>query len=378
MTSSFINLLLFLFLSAAVTFGTADSQKKLYGDDRGKPDPGMSQKDNDYIDRQDRVFLDSVNAIINEFPPATKEGRERGFAKMLMDAVCHDRYAAFRKPVTGFYHSRIEKLIDELEKTKVDKGAVIWKVYNMGFIVRTKSVTLAFDLVSGASSGSKDFAMSSGQLDRLVRECDVLFISHKHHDHAEKEVAEKFLKLGIPVVAPEQVWQDDKIFRKITHLERVPDKIQKLIIRGGRTIDVVIYPGHQMSPTDVNVALVRTPEGISVAHLGDQINEGDFMQDFAWIDNVAKHQHVDIMMPACWTNDIFRITRGFNPRLVLPGHELELGHSVSDRVPFWGDDEYRGLTYAELKRSEYPVVVMLWGESYHYYGSGQAPKRVGY
>jgi L-ascorbate metabolism protein UlaG (beta-lactamase superfamily) len=353
-------------LSCCITCMAVQGQKKSSGNDKSKPDPNLSQKDNDYIDRQDRVFLDSVNTILTAYPPVLKEGRERSFAKLLMDAVCHDQYAAFRKPVKEFYHARVEKVIDELEKTKVENGAVIWKVYNMGFIVRTRSVTLAFDLVSGASSDSKGFEMSPYELDRLVAQCDVLFISHKHRDHAEKDVAERFLRLGRPVVAPEQVWTGDKIYNKITHLERKPDKIQKLSLSGGKVLDVIIYPGHQMSETDVNVALVTTPEGISVAHLGDQINEGKFMVDFAWIDNVARNHKVDIMMPNCSTNDIIRIARGFNPQLVMPGHELELGDSMWNRIPFWADDKYLGSSYGELKRSKYPVIVMAWGESYHY------------
>lgn len=348
---------------------TADAQKKASKEEAPKPDPHLSQKDNDYLDRQATVFLDTVNSLISSYPPVITEGRERAYAKMMMDAVMHDQYAAFRKPVKAFFHSRVSGIINQLENTKVTGGAVVWKVYNMGFIIRTKSVTVAFDLVTGASSDSKGFAMSSDEIDRLVRQCDVLFISHKHRDHAEKVVAEKFINLGKPVVAPEQVWTEDKIFKKITHLERSPDKTHKLSLNTGQVLKVVVYPGHQMSSTDVNVVLVTTPEGISIAHLGDQINKGDFMIDFAWIDNIAKNHHVDIMMPNCWTNDIVRIVRGFNPELVMPGHQLELGDSVWDRVPFWGDDKYLGLTYYELKKSKYPVIAMIWGESYHYYSS---------
>ena len=121
-----------------------------------------------------------------------------------------------------------------------------------------------------------------------------------------------------------------------------------------------------MKSIENNVYLVKTPEGITLSHLGDQINEGDFMIDYEWIDKVAENYQVDIMMPSGWTTDIFRIVKGFNPKLVMPGHELELGHTVWDRLPFWGDDKYLELTYKELKTSKYPVLVMLWGESVHY------------
>jgi glyoxylase-like metal-dependent hydrolase (beta-lactamase superfamily II) len=235
----------------------------------------------------------------------------------------------------------------------------------MGFIARTKSVTLAFDLVTGITSGSPEFAMSTEQVESLAKQCDALLITHRHPDHADKLVAEKFLELGLPVLAPEQVWKNEPIFSQITHPERVAGKIQQLKLKNN-TLEMIVYPGHQMKSIDCNVYLVKTPEGITLAHNGDQINEGDFMIDWEWIDNVKETQKVDVLMTNAWTMDIFRMVKGFNPKLVMPGHEIEMGHTVWDRLPFWGDDEYLKLNYAELKKSEYPVVVTVWGESYQY------------
>ncbi len=333
----------------------------------GLPDPQLSQKDNDYMDRQARVFLDTVQAILSEYRPILPEGRERGFAKLLMDAVFHEKYASFRKPVQQFFHTQTDHLTKELEGTKVEKGAVIWKIYNMGFIVRTQSVTIAFDLVTGATADSPGFALSADEAERLVKQCDVLFISHKHEDHADKVIAADFLRQGKPVIAPEEVWKDEPISAQLTHLERIAEKNQQLKLPNGRVLDVIIYPGHQLTSAINNVALVTTPEGITLAHDGDQINEGNFMMDWDWIDQVAKHHQVDVLMTNAWTTDIFRIARGFNPELVVPGHELEVGHTVWDRLPFWGDDQYLELNYAALKKSKYPVMVLVWGESYHYY-----------
>ena len=90
------------------------------------------------------------------------------------------------------------------------------------------------------------------------------------------------------------------------------------------------------------------------------------MIDYEWIDQVAKHHKVDVLMPNAWTMDILRIAKGFNPKLVMPGHEIEMGHTVWDRLPYWGDDAYLELTYEKLKKSKYPVLAAVWGESYHY------------
>lgn len=333
----------------------------------GVPDKQLSQKDNDYLDRQAKVFLDTVQSILKTCPPQPimEEARERGFAKLLMDAVFHEHYAAFRKPPQEFFQARMDKVIYELENTNVNEGARIWKLYNMGFIVRTKSVTLAFDFASGITSGSEDFAIGIEKIDRIVKQCDALFVTHRHQDHGEKRIAQRFIDFGLPVFATEETWKNDPIQNNVINPDRVAHKSKQIDINE-KTIDMVVYPGHQMSGIECNVYLITTPEGITVSHLGDQINENDFMIDYEWIDVVKDNYDVDIMMPSGWTMDIFRIIRGFDPKLVLSSHELELGHTVWDRLPFWGDDEYLELTYKDLKASKYPVVVMLWGESYDY------------
>jgi len=140
-----------------------------------------------------------------------------------------------------------------------------------------------------------------------------------------------------------------------------------LKLKGGKLkLKVVVYPGHQMKKTINNVTLVLTPEGINFAHLGDQINEGDFMVDFDWIDHVKEHFKVDFIMPTVWANDLVRITRGFDPKMVFLGHANELGHPVYDRDPFWGDTVFSEPSLKALLKSDYPVLMTTWGESYHY------------
>jgi len=359
-----LNFILFSFLLCASVNLPAQVYDKKEGG--GKPDPQLSQKDNDYLNRQAKVILDTVNVLLNQFPPTTfPEARERGLAKLLLDAVFHEHFAVYRKPVQQYFRTQVDKVIRELETEKVEKGVRIWKIYDMAFIARTKSVTIAFDLVSGITSGSADFAMTPEQIERLAKQCDVLLITHRHQDHAEMAVAQQFISLGLPVVANESVWKNEPIFSQIIHLERNQEKVHKLKLKSGG-IDLIVFPGHQMKSIDNNVYLVKTPEEISLAHTGDQINEGDFMIDWDWIDKVGKKHKVDVLMPIAWTMDIMRMVKGFNPKMVLPGHEQELGHTVWDRLPFWGDDEYLQLNYAELKKSDYPVVVLVWGESYHF------------
>lgn len=330
--------------------------------------PDLDKKSNAFIDRQDETFLKEISKTLALHPPQYPIAKERKPALYLLDAVLHDKYAEYRLPVQQFYHNRIEQALIEIETDIITEGAKIWKLYNMGFIVKTKSVTLAFDLVHANVENSNGFKLPEYLMKRLISQCDVLFISHWHGDHKDKKVAQEFIDSGKPVIAAEQAWKGEPIFDQITHLKRDANILQSLPIKNGEIdLKLVIYPGHQMGKTLNNVPLIFTPEGISVSHMGDQINEGDFMIDYEWIDSVAENYDVDILLPPCWTNELYRIVKGFNPKLVIPGHENELGHTVDDRVPFWGDDTYLELTNSELYKSDYPTIQMTWGESYHYY-----------
>jgi L-ascorbate metabolism protein UlaG (beta-lactamase superfamily) len=350
----------------------------------GKADPRLTERDDAYLNRQAEALLAQVNKTLNGLPPRLPEPPERRLALLLLDAVLHDVYAPNRAPVQNFYHARVEAALDKMENTHLHEGAVIWKLYNHGFIVRTPTVTLAFDLYRGPQGFRVDdpakgqtivpapgFPLSDELASRLVRECDVLFISHRHEDHADLWIARAFLAQGKPVVAPPDVFEGTSIHGQVTHLKREAHTVQRLPIqKGTRDLKVVVYPGQQYQGRGIpnNVVLVFTPEGMSFAHNGDQINDPypEYQQDYAWIAKVHEHHRVDVLMTNCWLDDLYRFTRGFDPELVVPGHENELGHSVFDRVPYWGDAQYLQLTYPQLLASNYPVLAMTWGESYHY------------
>lgn len=346
-------------------------------------DPTLNERDNAYRDRQAEAILDEVAEALDAVRPQVPEPRERTLALYAMDAILHDVYAPNRAPVQSFYHEQMERVAAAMESSNVTEGAMIWKLYNHGFIVRTASVTLAFDFYRGVQQFRVDdpqgdrryvespgFPIDDALTKRIVDQCDVLFISHRHDDHADPAVAQAFLDQGKPVIAPDDVFDGDSLQSRITHLPRVAHELQTLALKNGTQLALVVYPGQQYQGKGVpnNVVLVKTPEGMAFAHNGDQINDPypAYQEDYKWIDHVHEHYKVDVLMTNCWLNDIMRMTRGFDPKLVLPGHQNELGHPIFDRVPYWGDSEALQLTYPQLLASDYPVLVMTWGEAYHY------------
>ena len=330
-------------------------------------DPSLNLAENLHLNSQAEALLATVDATLRRHSPALPEPAARRLALLTLDAVLHDEYAPARPPVQAFFKQRIARAVEEIEKAQVRTGAQIWKLYNHGFVARSASVTFAFDLVSAQNVRSEGFRIPDGLIARLADACDALFISHRHRDHADEFVARAFLDHGKPVVAPPEVWRERPIHAEITHLQRTAHELQSLPVQGGaRQLRVVCYPGHQGGSIENNVPLVFTPEGLSFAQFGDQSNSDDFV----WIDVVKEQYEVDVLLPNCWTTDIVRAVKGFDPAVVITGHENEMGHTIDHREPYW-------LSYQRRSGSarfggdpevgyQTPLVLMTWGESYHY------------
>jgi L-ascorbate metabolism protein UlaG (beta-lactamase superfamily) len=330
-------------------------------------DPSLTLAENQHLDAQAQALLTAVDATLQRHTPALPEPSERRLALLTLDAVLHDEYAPSRPPVQAFLERRIARAVEQIVSTRIRSGARIWKMYNHGFVVRTASVTFAFDLVSARNVGSDGFRIPDELIEQLAEQCDALFISHRHSDHADELVARAFLGRGKPVVAPPEVWQGRPIHSRLTHLKRVAHEKQVLLVKNGaQRLRIACYPGHQGASIENNVPLVFTPEDLSFAQFGDQSNS----DDFAWIDRVRDHHEVDVLLPNCWTTDIVRAVAGFDPAVVITGHENEMGHTIDHREPYW-------LTYKRRSGSarfggdpdvgyETPLLLMTWGESYHY------------
>lgn len=330
-------------------------------------DSSLNEIQNIFLNNQAEALLNQANDVFANHPPGWPEPPNRRNAFLLMDGVLHEKYAPLRPPVQDFFKTRIKKAIDEIEQTEITDGARIWKLYNHGFLIRTRSVTIGFDLVRGKSVRVEAFSIEDDDMGRLIDQCDVLFISHYHGDHAEEWVAQSFIDQGKPVIAPPAVWVDKPIHEEIKHLERISHTLHTLPVQGGKQqLKVVVYPGHQGDNIENNVFLVVTPEGLSFSQMGDQSN----MDDFGWIDEVGNHHVVDVLMPNCWTTDIVRVAEGFNPAIIITGHENEMGHTIDHREPYWltyqrrdGSDRFGGSRDIGY---DTPLILMTWGESYHY------------
>jgi L-ascorbate metabolism protein UlaG (beta-lactamase superfamily) len=317
--------------------------------------PELRDAPDEWIDRS----LQWAGDILDRFPPALEEHPVRRAALIRLDDILHLESAPRKPLVQQFYRARIEKAVGQIAQARVAGGMRIWKLYNHGFFVRTPTVSYAIDIVPGTSTPG--FSVDTRVLESLAGQADALFISHLHGDHASPQVARLFLARHKPVVAPEGLWAGEAEFsRALLYPKRSATAVHQVPIQEGRRVlRLVAFPGHQGSSPIVNVNLIISPEGLAVLHTGDQSGAEGPGSDFDWIAHIGARHAVDVLLPNCWATDIQRLARGVNPKLILTGHENEMGHTVDHR------EDYTQ-TYNHLFQVRYPFLVMGWGESYHY------------
>ena len=303
-------------------------------------------KEEAYLLKQAAHMFSLADQALTENPPVVGAPTARKLALYNLDAMLHEEKYDNTEPFCDFIDSRIGKVIEDM-KNPVKKGVKIYKIYNDGFVARTKSANIAFDLVRGECKKQK--LLSDDQIDAIIEKCDVLFLSHNHGDHVDKYVVNKFIEAGKPVIAASNILPD---LKGVTHYRSETEILdEEVTLKSGEKLQVKIFPGHQ-SPMMCNIYVVTTPDKYTFAHTGDQYDKND-MEWIATIkDNAPK---IDALTINCWSYQIAEAIKGFNPRHVITGHENEMGHTIDHREAFW-------LTFQKMEPVEHDYVVMAWGE----------------
>ena len=299
-----------------------------------------------YLMRQTARALDLVDRALKEYPPVTGNNITRRLALYNVDGILHNTTFDKSEPLMDYVKTRMQQVIDGL-KAPLEAEMSIYKLYNHGFIVRTKSTTVAFDMVMGST-----YQLIPDELmAQLVDLCDILFLSHKHRDHVDPGVVKMFTDRGKQVVAPDEALPENK---EITHFRREQIADLNIQLPKGK-LSIKVLPGHQ-DQLQNNIYVITTPEGLTYAQTGDQYHG----EDVPWIATVKNSiPPVDVLLINCWAMELKTHVEGFNPKLVITGHENEMGHTIDHREAYW-------MSYLKLDELNWPYSLMTWGECYHY------------
>lgn len=270
-------------------------------------------------------------------------------ALIRLDDILHIDAAPGKVLIQQWYQRRMLAAAKRIRSRSV-RDLNITKLYDHGWFVQTPSCRFAIDLVGGTPQNA-GFQMSEEAMDLMVASADTLFISHWHSDHADPKVARKFLAAGKPVVAPADVFREEPALQK--QLTVQVRNVQQS--SSYAKVSVIAMPGHQGKDVINNCYLFHTQEGFKLLHTGDQSND----DDFTWIDTIHRDHRIDVFLPNCWTPQPLRFTKGVAARLILPGHENEMAHTVPHRED-WTQ------TFSRFEGCTGFMLPLCWGEEVLY------------
>jgi L-ascorbate metabolism protein UlaG (beta-lactamase superfamily) len=278
-------------------------------------------------------------------PPQVDPPYIRIQALAAMDDPLHLGEAPVLDVIADFYQKRIQSGLSHLKSTmRPERGARIWKFYNFTFVVKTPKHSFAFDV----NHGYRKVTMTKAQLRTIARQVDIAFISHDHPDHADVLFAHEMAALGKKVVVPDVLWPKSDIEKSLVRVSGT----YKGNING---VSFIAFPGSQGATLPNPVYLVKA-DGLSLMHMGDQSRGSDYDN---WMKGIGKAYDVDILFINCRDRGMQRKIQTIDPELIIPGHENEIRHIVDGR---------QGVvrTLSNLRGCKIPVVLMSWGEYFHY------------
>lgn len=295
--------------------------------------------------------LGFVDRALCDSPSSEKNASIREAVLRILDYPMHvnrssrperENYGTAWSQAVGDYFQRVlSRAIEGIAVAKVEEGLAVWKMYNMGFVVKSKNRTVGFDIHPGnVQTASK---LSRAQQETLADELDILFISHIHGDHLNDAFIQLMLESGKKVVLPAPIRPE----LEHRNLVRLYDDYRKETVLSG--IQIRCFPGWQSRDTPMNVYAV-TLDGHTVSHNGDNCRRDIYSE-------IPKHSQVDILLANCWSGyPVYR--KATQPKLTITGHENELAHTVSHRESFLK-------TFTQLAEIGNPptVRILQWGES---------------
>ena len=234
-------------------------------------------------------------------------------------------------PALGFLRDATLDAIDEIRRTRVEKGMAVWLIYNMGHVFKTPTACFGIDL-------------SGRRVERLAPELDFLLTTHEHKDHYSEPLIQAMLQRGKPVVTR---WYPGTMI--VNHATNT--------VFGGIRIRIDIGDHHYRNPGQLNnmlmyeVACGADADNAVIYHSGDNSN----------IDKMTPSQPLDLMIVHVSVGLPIAETISRNsPRMTFPAHVLELGHSPRPPQAWRWSYDYAFDTVKDVPARE--TAVLTWGE----------------
>ena len=266
---------------------------------------------------------------------------------------------AFKEVVREYCAGARERVFAEVAAAKIPDGSLrLWRIYNMGYIIKGPTHTVAIDITARPEFYAVDggrFVRDTNTVvwckadwKRLAELADMIFVTHPHGDHSSRAGIEAFIAAKKPVVVPcdlvayatnrpAKKGPDGKYVVEKEILTTAPccvklteDHLEPVDVGG---VKVRNFLGNQGVNVPCNVYLIDI-DGVLVADNGDNY-------DMDKERMLSKCPPADVIIASTWNNVQGMVNccagaPGFDrtKSVLLPSHENELGHGVDHRESY--------------------------------------------
>ena len=240
--------------------------------------------------------------------------------------------AVTENPVLDYYDHALDRLLSDIPATTVRAGnAVVWYLYNLGFVIKTPDVCFGVDL-------------HHRRAEKLEPYLDFLITTHNHDDHYSIPLMYRMSVAGKPVIT--------NFFPASGYTKAVEFTHN---IKG-----VTIHCGE----ADHNTVLRRFTMPVEViCPTGDREFIFFTSGDCCTSESLRKHSariHLYAVHPLCGMNTVDAVLK-LEPDWTLIGHLQELGHENGRYRWSFEDGRHEMESVSEIGRKS---VVPVWGEKF--------------
>lgn len=337
------------------------NQKEWFNDpDNGWKEPdGYSGYNNTFQISQSRKMkklMTMIDDILVSVPRKQHDEPRRAKAVKHLDRLLQLPTSHTNYYIRHYFISRLTKVLQGCRRHfPKRRDAILWQLYNQGYIFQVKGLNIGFDIVTTQNVFNLYWSIPEQLIQSLAEALDMLFVSHRHPDHMDLNLIERMVRLEKLVVAPKEILH--LLPRRVVGMEGNEER--QLVSPMNRHIRLNVYAHRGRHVQDNNRFIshrnyeIETETGFCLLHTGDH-DYSEFLKHISDIDIlIFKYGHIH---PAISDSEaVGKLLKTFRTRMFIPSGFNEIGNHL----------ESSSYEAAREVFAHYPVPyrILTWGES---------------
>ena len=245
------------------------------------------------------------------------------------------------EPILYYLSKATAEAISDIRRTKVERGVVVWFMYNMGYVFKTPQGCFGIDL-------------SFRTAPQLADDLDFVLATHEHQDHQHDPLLQAMTAKGKPVVS-----RFFKGGQSIPGGDGATTPIELHLKSFRVKVDIGDHH-HDTVPPSLNSMLMYQIDcgDCTIYHTGDASNREKMKPDRPVGIFIP---HVKVGLPIAET------IKQLKPRMTFPSHVLELGHPPKPNHGWRVSYDYAFRTIKDVPQDQ--ATVLTWGQRWEWPGT---------